>query len=433
MRIIDWAQAAPAERAEALRRPAQTVAAEVSAGVAAILAEVRDGGDAAVRDLTRRFDQVERDDLLASPDEIAAAVAAVPADVRAAMDEAAGRIEAFHRAGAPTGYVVETAPGVRCERIVRPIRRVGLYVPAGTAPLPSTALMLGIPATIAGCPQIVVCTPPRPDGSADPAVVAACALLGIETIVVAGGAQAIAALSFGTESVPAVDKIFGPGNTWVTEAKRQVSTIQGGPGIDMPAGPSEQLVIADAGANPVWVAADLLSQAEHGVDSQVILVSDDDATLAAVAAELDRQCPELPRGDIAAQALAKSRLIKVDDLATAFDVSNAYAPEHLILAVREPRAWLDRVASAGSVFLGDYAPESLGDYCSGTNHVLPTSGAARWTAGVSVASFVLPITVQQVTADGLALIGPSAVTIARTEGLEAHARAVTRRLAREGN
>jgi histidinol dehydrogenase len=351
----------------------------------------------------------------------------VPAELRQAMVEAAERITRFHAAGMGQGYTVETAPGVVCERMLRPIGRVGLYVPAGSAPLPSTALMLGVPAQLAACPQVVLCTPPRADGTADPAVLVAARLTGVQRVFKLGGAQAIAAMAYGTESIPASDKLFGPGNSFVTEAKQQVAQ-DGAAAIDMPAGPSEVLVIADAGANPAFVAADLLSQAEHGPDSQVLLLTDDAAMLAAVEAEVERQVALLPRQDIARQALSASQLIQVESLADAFAISNRYAPEHLILALREPRAWLDQVQAAGSVFLGDYTPEALGDYCSGTNHVLPTAGAARAYSGVSVASFQNLISVQSATAAGLAAIGGCARIIASAEGLDAHERAVALRM-----
>jgi histidinol dehydrogenase len=317
---------------------------------------------------------------------------------------------------------------VRCGRILRAIPRVGLYVPAGSAPLVSTALMLGVPAVLAGCDEIVLCTPPRADGSADPAVLAAAELCGVRRVFKLGGAQAIAAMAFGTESVPRCDKLFGPGNRYVTAAKQLAAMASGGPAIDMPAGPSEVLVIADAGAPPVHVAADLLSQAEHGPDSQVVLLTDSAALVAAVEAEVARQVAELPREAIALRALEFARLVLVDSIDEAFGISNDYAPEHLILALREPRAWLAKVTCAGSVFLGDFAPEGLGDYCSGTNHVLPTNGAARAWSGVSVASFQKSISVQEVSRAGLQAIGPCAVEIARAEGLEAHAQSVLRRL-----
>jgi histidinol dehydrogenase len=428
MRQVNWNALAADERGELLRRPAQVAAPETTAAVAAILAAVRCGGDDALREYTARFDQAELADFAVSTAEFALAEAALTPALRDAIAEAALRIRAFHQAGMGNEFTVDTASGVRCGRILRPIPRVGLYVPAGSAPLPSTALMLGIPASLAGCDDVVLCTPPRTDGSADPAVLFAARCCGIERVFKLGGAQAIAAMAFGTASIPRCDKLFGPGNAFVTEAKRQVAMTEGGAGIDMPAGPSEVLVIADAGANPVFVAADLLSQAEHGPDSQVVLLSDDDAMLDAVVREVSRQVETLPRGRVARAALAASLAIRVDSLEQAFAVSNEYAPEHLILALRDARAWLPRVRSAGSVFLGDWAPEALGDYCSGTNHVLPTSGAARWCSGLSVASFQTSITVQEVAREGLAAIGPCAVELAAAEGLDAHRLAVQLRL-----
>ena len=394
MNRLIWSRLDETARSAALTRPVQTVAQQTRDAVATLIAQVRTQGDDALRAITARFDGVELSSFEVSEAEFAAAEAAVPAELRQAMVEAAERIARFHAAGMGTGYAVETAPGVVCERMLRPIGRVGLYVPAGSAPLPSTALMLGVPARLAGCPQVVLCTPPRADGTA---------------------------------SIPACDKLFGPGNSFVTEAKQQVAQ-DGAAAIDMPAGPSEVLVIADAGANPAFVAADLLSQAEHGPDSQVLLLTDDAAMLAAVEAEVERQVALLPRQQIARQALSASRLIQVDSLDEAFAISNRYAPEHLILALRVPRAWLEKVQAAGSVFLGDYTPEALGDYCSGTNHVLPTAGAARAYSGVSVASFQNLISVQSASAAGLAAIGGCARIIASAEGLDAHERAVAVRM-----
>jgi len=306
---------------------------------------------------------------------------------------------------------------------------VGLYVPAGSAPLPSTALMLGVPARIAGCAEVVLCSPARADGRCDDAVLYAARVTGVHRVFKLGGAQAIAAMAYGTDSVPKCDKLFGPGNAWVTEAKLQVSSDPEGAAIDMPAGPSEVLVIADANANAAFVAADLLSQAEHGPDSQVILLSPSSSMLDAVEAEVNAQCAALPRAGIAEQALSQSRLIAVSSLAQAVEVSNRYAPEHLILQVDEPRALLDAIQSAGSVFLGAWTPESVGDYCSGSNHVLPTYGYARSYSGVSVASFQKQITVQELSPEGLRAIGPCTATLAAAEQLEAHRRAVTLRLA----
>jgi len=423
----DWNALDETERAALLARPVQAVAQRTRDAVAALLADVQARGDAALREVTARFDGVELAAFEVSGEEFAAAHAVVPADLRQAMQDAVERIEAFHRAGMAQPYAVETAPGVVCERMIRPIPRVGLYVPAGSAPLPSTALMLGVPSRLAGCREVVLCTPPRRDGTADPAVLVAAQLTGVRRVFKLGGAQAIAAMAWGTGSVPKCDKLFGPGNSYVTEAKQQVAQA-GAAAIDMPAGPSEVLVIADAGADAAFVAADLLSQAEHGPDSQVLLLSDDDGLIERVQAQLVVQLDALDRADIARQALSASRLVKVGTLDEAFAISNRYAPEHLILALRDPRAWLDKVEAAGSVFLGDYTPEALGDYCSGTNHVLPTSGAARAYSGVSVASFQNFVSVQSASRGGIAAIGDCALTLARAEGLDAHANAVALRL-----
>jgi histidinol dehydrogenase len=426
MKRIDWTRLDALARRRALERPARSGGAPVRADVAAILDDVRTRGDAAVRDATRRFDRVGIRDLEVGADERGDAIGRVDPALRAAIDEAALRIEAFHRAGMLGAYSVETAPGVVCERVVRPIGRVGLYIPAGSAPLPTTVLMLGVPARLAGCRDVVLCTPPRADGRVDPVVLAAAERCGITRVFRVGGAQAIAAMAFGTGTIPRCDKLFGPGNAWVTEAKRQVFLAD--VAIDLPAGPSEVLVIADASARPAFVAADLLSQAEHDADSQVVLVADGDALVDAVQVELDRQIATLPREAIARKSLAHARAIRVASIDDAINVANAYAPEHLILAVCEPRRWLDRIESAGSVFLGDWTPEALGDYCSGTNHVLPTGGAARACSGVSVASFQKAISVQNASPAGMVGIGRCAIALAEAEGLAAHARAVAMRL-----
>ena len=428
MKRIDWNQLDDPAREAVLRRPVQAVSDAVRSGVQAVFDEVATRGDAALRDFTARFDGVALEAFEVDADEFARAADAVPAEVQAAIAEAAARIEAFHRAGIASPYEVETAPGLTCRRVQRPIRRVGLYVPAGSAPLPSTALMLCVPARLAGCTEVVLCTPPRAGGSAVPAVLLAARQAPGVRVLKLGGAQAIAAMALGTVSVPRCDKLFGPGNAWVDEAKRQAAQRPGGLAIDMPAGPSEVLVIADAGANAAFVAADLLSQAEHGPDSQVLLLTDSPALLDAVAAEVDAQLAALPRADIARRALEASRQVLERDIAQAIAISDAYAPEHLILSVREPRAWLDRIGSAGSIFLGDWTPEALGDYCSGSNHVLPTGGAARAWSGLSVASFQKAITVQEANRTGIANAGPCAATLAHAEGLQAHARAVELRL-----
>lgn len=429
MNILRWNRLDADARQDALRRPERRPPAEIADTVRRIVEQVRADGDGALRALTRRYDSAEVGMLRVTPEEFSEAQAAIAPELLAAMREARERLLAWHGAGRAQEFEIDTAEGVRCGRLLRGIGRVGLYVPAGTAPLPSTALMLGVPAQLAGCGEVVLCTPPRGDGRADPSVLVAAKLCGIDRVFKLGGAQAIAAMAVGTESVPACDKLFGPGNAFVAAAKQYVSALPQGPAIDLPAGPSEVFVIADAGANPVFVAADLLSQAEHGPDSQVILVSDSPALIEGVVVELETQLLALPRAQVARAALAYARFVLVDDLDEAFDIANLYAPEHLILALRQPREWLARVRAAGSVFLGDHAPEALGDYCSGTNHVLPTDAAARAWSGLSVASFQVSISLQSVSREGLARIGPCAVTLARAEGLEAHAQAVLRRLA----
>ncbi len=429
MNRLDWNALDDLARRAALARPAQSRAETLRNGVEQIVARVRADGDQALRELSARYDRCTLDAIEVSAQEMREAEARLAPALKAAIEEAAARIEAFHRAGAPQPVALDTAPGVRVERVLRSISRVGLYVPAGSAPLPSTALMLGVPARIAGCTEVVLCSPARADGRCDEAVLYAARITGVHKVFKLGGAQAIAAMAYGTESVPKCDKLFGPGNAWVTEAKLQVSADPEGAAIDMPAGPSEVLVIADENANAAFVAADLLSQAEHGPDSQVILLSPSPALLDAVAAEVAQQRALLPRAEIAEQALSQSRLIAVSSLAQAVEVSNRYAPEHLILQVEQPRELLAGVQSAGSVFLGAWTPESVGDYCSGSNHVLPTYGYARSYSGVSVASFQKQITVQELSPAGLREIGPCAATLAAAEQLEAHRRAVTLRLA----
>jgi histidinol dehydrogenase len=428
VRPVWWSELSAPARVELLRRPRVSGQASVTETVREIIEAVRRGGDAALFSLTERLDGVRLEAFEVSPDEFEKAAREVPEAVKAAMGEARERLLGWHRAGMAREFDVETAPGVSCGRILRGIRRVGLYVPSGTAPLPSTAFMLGVPASLAGCEEIILCTPPRKDGRADPTVLVAATLCGVTRVFKTGGAQAIAAMAFGTASIPACDKLFGPGNAFVTSAKQQVSALEGGPAIDMPAGPSEVLVIADAGARPAAVAADLLAQAEHGPDSQVVLLAADPALVEPVLRELETQLKTLPRAEIARRALEHARVVLVQDVETAVAISNDYAPEHLILAVRDPGRYLSLVRAAGSIFLGDHAPETLGDYCSGTNHVLPTNGAARGYSGVSVSSFQNAISVQTVSREGLQAIGPCAVTLARAEGLEAHAQAVIRRL-----
>jgi histidinol dehydrogenase len=430
MRLRVWQQLSAAERAETLARPALANDAALAARVAAIVERVRTEGDAALRELTAKFDGVELDTIEVGAAEFDAAEAALTEAQAGAIRAAAANIEAFHRPQLPQPFAVDTARGVRCERVVRAIEHVGLYVPAGNAPLPSTALMLGIPARLAGCATRILCSPVQANGRVDSAVLYAARVAGVGRVFKLGGAQAIAAMAYGTATVPKVDKIFGPGNTWVTEAKAQVDRDPAGAARDYPAGPSEVLVIADASANADFVAADLLSQAEHGADSQVLLVTTSADLGRAVVAAVARQKARLSRLKIIDGALAHSSAIVVDDLATAFAIANRYAPEHLILQIRESRAWLPRVMAAGSVFLGEWTPESVGDYCSGTNHVLPTYGYARRYSSLGVADFVRSMTVQELTREGLETIGPVAATLATLEGLDAHAWAVNERLAK---
>ena len=429
--IYDWQQLDETARDTLLARPAVESDAGIRADVTAIIDSVRRDGDAALGELTERLDRVRLADFRVSAAEIESATATMSTASMAAIaaiDLAISNVRRFHERQAPQPVTVETMPGVVCERVSHPIDAVGLYVPAGTAPLPSTAIMLAVPAAVAGCPTRILCTPPRPDGLADPAVLVAASRAGVSEIYKIGGAQAIAAMAYGTESVPRVDKIFGPGNAWVTCAKSLVSADANGAAIDMPAGPSEVLVIADAAASPEFVAADLLSQAEHGEDSQVVLITTSAALAEAVNVELESQLRELGRADIARGALANSRAILVDTLDTAIAVSNRYAPEHLILQFDSAREALAKIRNAGSVFVGAWTPESVGDYCSGTNHVLPTYGFARNYSSLGVDQFLRQMTVQELTRDGLAGLGDAVITLAGLEGLDAHAAAVRRRL-----
>ena len=426
---VDWTLLPEYQRINSLQRPARLRDEARIDAVRAILADVRRRGDAALRELTLRFDRCDLDTFEAAPAEFDVAERAVDPRVRAAMRAAIARVETFHRAQLPAPIELETAPGVACAQVPRAIDSVGLYAPAGSAPLPSTVWMLGVPARVAGCREIILATPPRTDGSADPLILVAARLCGIARVFKLGGAQAIAALAYGTRTVPRCAKLFGPGNGWVTAAKMEVAADPAGAAIDLPAGPSELLVIADDSADPVFVAADLLAQAEHGADSQVILVSPSAALLDAVDAALQVQLADLPRAQIARAALAHARLIRVADLAQAVEVSERYAPEHLIVNTRAPRALLPALGNAGSIFLGAWSPETLGDYCAGPNHVLPTLGFARAMGGVGVESFLRRVYVQEASADGLRAIGPEAAVLARAEALEAHARAIDLRLA----
>ncbi|AEY01758.1 histidinol dehydrogenase [Oceanimonas sp. GK1] len=425
MNTLDWNQLSAAEQAAALRRPALAQSGR-EAQVADIIARVRDGGDAALLDLTRTLDRAERDSLQLTDAEITAAAERVSPQLKAAIELAIGNIEAFHQAQLPEAVIQDTSPGVRCELHFQPIEKVGLYVPGGSAPLVSTVMMLAIPARLAGCARVVLCSPPP----INDAIVYTAKRCGVDAIYTLGGAQAIAAMAYGSETVTKVDKIFGPGNAWVTEAKQQVSSDVDGAAIDMPAGPSEVLVIADEFADADFIAADLLSQAEHGPDSQVILVTPSRDFAGKVDEALARQLAELSRADIARQALAESRTFICRDLEQAAAISNAYAPEHLIVQTEHPRALLPRLKNAGSIFLGAWTPESVGDYASGTNHTLPTYGYARTYSSLGLADYQRRYTVQELSPEGLRAIGPAVELLAATETLDAHKNAVSLRLAK---
>lgn len=429
VRILNWSSLSAQERRQALRRPVQQDAAALHERVREIIADVRARGDSALLEFTRRFDGVALSAIEVSTAEFAAAETALDAEQRRAIDRAIANVRRFHEAQLGTSLRVETAPGVVCELQFRPIDAVGLYVPAGVAPLPSAAIMLAVPARIAGCPTRIICTPPRRDGTADPAVLTIANLCGVRRVFKLGGAHAIAAMAYGTPSVPKVDKIFGPGNSWVTAAKLQVAHDPDGAAFDLPAGPSEVLVIADATARAEFVAADLLAQAEHSADAQVVFVTTSSTLAEATAAQIETQTQRLGRVDTLRKSIEHARLFVVDTIDTAIELSNAYAPEHLILQVANARDWLPKVRNAGSVFLGAWTPETMGDYCSGTNHVLPTYGFARAYSGLSLHDFVKRMTVQELTPDGLRELGPTAITLAALEGLDAHANAVRVRLA----
>ena len=409
---------------EIVARPTKD-AADLTAIVDAVLDDVRHRGDDAVRDYELKFDEVDLPSLAVTEAEFAAAEALVSQELRNALELAHANIARFHEAQAFTSNVVETSPGVRCWQKSVAIERVGLYVPGGTAPLFSTVLMLATPARIAGCREMVLCTPPQRDGSVHPAILVAARIAGVTKVFKTGGVQAIAAMAYGTESVPKVYKIFGPGNQYVQAAKQMVALND--VAIDMPAGPSEVAVIADRTANAAFVAADLLSQAEHGRDSQVLLITDSAALLTDVQHEVQRQVAELPRLDIAAAALENSRLVLVDSIDEALVLSNSYAPEHLIIETEDAEALAERVVNAGSVFIGHLTPESAGDYASGTNHTLPTNGWARAYSGVNLDAFCRKITFQQITPEGIGNIGPAVEAMAAAEQLDAHRNAMTLR------
>ncbi|WP_394134250.1 histidinol dehydrogenase [Aliivibrio fischeri] len=424
MKTLVWQSLSDSQQDTVLQRPAITEGANITAAVTSVINTVKQEGDVGILALTEKFDGVKPDSIRVSKSEIDAASDRLTEEMKTALKQAYSNISKFHQAQQPQPVKVETQPGVVCEQITMPVNKVGLYIPGGSAPLPSTVLMLGVPAQIAGCHKVVLCSPPP---IADEILYVA-KLCKIDEVYNIGGAQAVAAMAYGTESVSKVDKIFGPGNAYVTEAKRQVSNDFRGAAIDMPAGPSEVLVIADETADPDFIAADLLSQAEHGPDSQVVLVTPSPLIADQVADAVEKQLKELSREDIARKALGSSLLIIAESLTQCVSISNFYGPEHLIVQTKNPRELLPLLDNAGSIFLGDYSPESAGDYASGTNHVLPTYGYTRTYSSLGLADFSKRMTVQELTADGLKGLAPTVVTMAEAEGLDAHKRAVTIRV-----
>ena len=410
---------------ELLKRPENDIT-ELFDTARTVLDDIRKSGDRAVKRFTKMFDGIEVGELQVSDPEISEAVELVPEELKEAIEVARKNIESFHAIQKEGVRMLETVPGVRCWQKSVPIEKIGLYIPGGSAPLFSTVLMLAVPAKIAGCKEIILCTPPGKDGKIDPAILYTASLVGVTKIFKAGGIQAIGAMAYGTESIPKVFKIFGPGNQFVTAAKQLVSLKD--VAIDMPAGPSEVLVMADESANPVFVAADLLSQAEHGPDSQVLFVTNSEALLSNVEKEVAAQLSKLPRKEIAEKALANSRLILLKDEDEMIELTNMYAPEHLIISMKNDEETAEKIYHAGSVFLGNYTPESAGDYASGTNHTLPTNGYATAYSGVNLDSFVKKITYQKISKEGLEKLGPVIETMAAAEHLDAHKNAVTLRL-----
>lgn len=410
---------------EILKRPLLDVS-DLYEKVGAVLNEIRQNGDAALKEFTQKFDKIELESILVSPEEIAGAEKQIDASLKDAIALALENIRKFHAVQKPELKQVETTAGVTCWQKAVPIEKVGLYIPGGSAPLFSTVLMLAIPAQIAGCNEIIMCSPPGKDGKIHPAILYAAQISGVTQIFKLGGIQAIGAMAYGTHTVPKMDKIFGPGNQFVMAAKQLVSMND--VAIDMPAGPSEVLVVADETSNPAFVASDLLSQAEHGPDSQVILVADNDVIVDKVKAEVKSQLEQLPRKEIAKKALEHSRFVVLSNKNDQIEIINQYAPEHLIISTKDYFTFIDKIANAGSVFLGSLTPESAGDYASGTNHTLPTNGWARSYSGVNLDSFLKKITFQEITPEGLKTIGPAIEKMAASEQLDAHKNAVTLRL-----
>lgn len=428
MKTFIWTDLDIVAREEALSRPAGLSDPDLIESVRIIMESVRTGGDKAVLDYTAKFDGVKQNELRVVEEDLLAAWKALPGDQKNAINTARKNIKKFHQAQLPEDIEVETTKGVVCRREARPLETAGLYVPGGTAPLVSTLLMLAIPAKVAGVKRRIVVTPPGKDGKVNPAILAAAYRCKVTDVFVCGGAQAIAALAYGTETIPRCDKIFGPGNAYVATAKSLAAQEPGGPAIDMPAGPSEAMVVANEDANPIFVASDLLSQAEHDTLAQVVCVATSEAVAKAVSAEVDKQIATLPRKDIAQVAMSQSRMIIADTRADVVDIINRYAPEHLILQIKKPKTLVPAIRNAGSIFLGPWTPESVGDYASGTNHTLPTYGAARAYSGVTLESFIKYISIQKLSRKGLERLGPTVEKLAEMEGLEAHRRAVSLRL-----
>ncbi|RUO28921.1 histidinol dehydrogenase [Aliidiomarina sedimenti] len=425
---VRWQSLSEEERRRRLQRPAQRASAQLMRQVREIIEQVEQQGDSALLELTQRFDNVSLDSPVLAMDQVEALAGRTEQKVKQAIDLAYDNIRRFHAEQRPQTVDIETMPGVRCQQRIAPLRKVGLYIPGGSASLPSTVLMCGVPAQLAQCNERILVSPPDKNGLLSPAICYAALKCGVTQVVLAGGAQAIAALALGTQRINAVDKIFGPGNSYVTAAKQYVSQLAGGPAIDLPAGPSELLIIADDTADAEFIAADLLSQAEHGPDSQVILLSPSAKVVEATRAALQRQLAELPRAEITAQALASSSFIVTEDLTEAAAISQRYAPEHLSLQIKDAEDWIEQTDQAGSIFVGHYAPESGGDYATGTNHVLPTYGYARNYSSLGLADFYRRYTVQQLTPQGLRLLAPAITALAAEEKLDAHRLAVTRRL-----
>jgi len=431
LKPIIWKNISDKERMNLLRRPIRKTNDEFIKKIRDMIDLVRIEGDAACKQMTELYDRVKLDVLQVSPVEFEAARKKIKPETYQAINRVIAQLTAYHSPQRIENYRIEVSPGVVCESRTIPIERVGLYIPGGTAPLVSTTLMLGVPSKIAGCPLRILCSPPADNGNIDPNILVAAELCGIDQVYKLGGVQAIAAMAYGTATVPKVDKIFGPGNAFVTQAKMIVAQDVNGAAFDLPAGPSEVLVVADANADPETIAADLLAQAEHGFDSQVLLISSDSSICDKVNLALQQQIQWLSRKSIIMEALTYSRMIVTDNVVEALEISNLYAPEHLILQVDEPRQYLGRVTAAGSIFLGKWSPVTAGDYASGTNHVLPTDGYAKKSGGLSVRDFTKTFSIQELSEAGLADLAETITTLTNIEGLDAHLKAVTIRL--EGN